>query len=99
MASPHSRQYSPLQRWKTRDTKFDSKGYVLVKVPEHPRAFRGGWYYEHRLVAERILGRLLNTYETVHHLNEIKNDNRELNLFVCTRSEHDHAHALTLAVA
>lgn len=71
----------------------------MVKVPEHPRAFRDGWYYEHRLVAERQLGRLLETWETVHHINEIKHDNREINLFVCTRKEHDHAHALTLVAA
>jgi hypothetical protein len=88
-------QYKPIQQWKSRDRKIDPNGYILVKVPEHPKAFRGGWYYEHRLVAERMLGRLLRTYETAHHVNEDKHDNREINLFVCTRSEHDHAHRLT----
>lgn len=91
--------YLPIQQWKKRDIKLHPKGYVMVKVPEHPKAFRGGWYYEHRLVMERELGRVLLTHETVHHLNEVKTDNREVNLFVCTRKEHDHAHALTTVAA
>jgi len=99
MASQPSSQYNPLTRWTTRDRQFDYKGYVLIKVPEHPKSFRGGWYYEHRLLAEKYLGRLLETYETVHHLNENKSDNTELNLFVCTRTEHNYAHALTLVAA
>jgi hypothetical protein len=99
MAQTHSRKYNPIEQWKTRERRQGPKGYVLVKVPEHPKAFGGGWYYEHRLIAERMLGRILRSHETVHHLNEVKYDNRELNLFVCTRSEHDYAHSLTLAVA
>lgn len=91
--------YQPIQQWKTRDRAVHPKGYILIKVPEHPRAFRGGWYYEHRLVVEKQIGRILNVYETVHHINEDKTDNREMNLFLCTRREHDYAHALTLAVA
>lgn len=87
--------YNPIQQWKTREWRVDSNGYVQIKVPEHPRAFSGGWYYEHRLVAEKLLGRLLKTYESVHHINEIKTDNRDVNLVVCTRQEHNHAHALT----
>lgn len=87
--------YTPILQWKKRDRKLHPKGYVMVRVPEHPKSFRGGWYYEHRLVVEAELGRVLEMYETVHHLNEIKTDNRELNLFVCTRQEHNHAHVLT----
>lgn len=87
--------YIPIQQWKKRETVIHPKGYVMVKVPEHPKAFKGGWYYEHRLVVEKEIGRVLENYETVHHLNEVKTDNREINLFVCTRKEHDRAHALT----
>lgn len=50
--------------------------------------------YEHILVAEAHYG-LLDRWETVHHINEIKNDNRLLNLFVCTRDWHDRAHGMT----
>jgi hypothetical protein len=67
-------------------------GYVLVKS-KHPKAF-GGKYFEHILVVEEHLGRQLKNWETVHHINEIKNDNRIENLFVCSRSEHDKAHGI-----
>jgi len=72
----------------------ETRGYVRVLVPEHPRAFCNGWVYEHRLVAERMLGRLLYRGETVHHINECKADNREVNLFVCLHDEHIKAHGL-----
>lgn len=96
MAHPSS-AYKPIQQWKSRDKRINYKGYVEIKVPEHPKAFCGGWYYEHRLIAEKMLGRVLKKHETVHHLNEHKQDNREINLFICTRTEHNRAHALTPA--
>lgn len=83
--------YKPLQRWYKRERKMNENGYVLVKVPEHPKSFCGGWYYEHRLCAEKDFGRVLFSYETVHHINECKTDNFPENLFVCTRKEHDYA--------
>ena len=92
-----SPSYSPIKEWHDRELKFDTRGYILVMVPEHPKSFRGGWYYEHRLVSERSIGRVLFSDETCHHLNEDKFDNREINLFVCTRKEHNKAHALTAA--
>jgi hypothetical protein len=82
--------YFPLARWVGRKSKRLS-GYVLVFVPEHPKNF-GGWYYEHRLVYERDIKRVLETWETVHHINQIKTDNRLCNLFVCTEAEHRKAH-------
>lgn len=69
----------------------DDKGYVRVLRPDHPRNIRG-YAYEHRLVMEEYLGRFLNYWETVHHINEIKVDNRLDNLFLCTHSEHSAIH-------
>lgn len=86
--------YSPILGWTTRDRKINENGYVLVWVPEHPKSFKGGWYYEHRLFMERELGRILKRWETVHHINEDKTFNAYENLFVCSRQEHDYA-ALT----
>lgn len=83
--------YKPLQKWYKRERKTNDNGYVLVKVPEHPKSFCGGWYYEHRLCAEKAFGRVLFSYETVHHINECKTDNTPENLFVCTRREHNFA--------
>ena len=84
--------YTPIQRWEKRKTRM-LDGYVLIWVPEHPKSFRG-WYYEHRLVYEKHIGAILDSSETVHHINLDKQDNRMLNLFVCTEAEHRKAHML-----
>lgn len=89
-------KYTPIQKWYKRETKLNDHGYVLVYVPEHPKSFGGGWYYEHRLAAERQVGRVLEKWETVHHISGVKTDNSTYNLFVCTRKEHDLADRLTL---
>ena len=77
--------------WNKKEYKISREGYVLIKVPEHPKSF-GGWYYEHRLVIEKKLDRILEIWETVHHINENKQDNRIENLFLCTREQHSKAH-------
>lgn len=91
MDTERRRKYLPIQNWDDRNIEFSASGYVLVWVPEHPKSFGGGYYYEHRLVMERHLGRLLESWETVHHINEDKMLNIPDNLFCCTRREHDHA--------
>jgi hypothetical protein len=83
--------YSILQSWGKRESKISREGYVLVKVPEHPKSFKG-WYYEHRLVLEKRLDRILNVWETIHHINENKQDNKIENLFLCTKEQHSKAH-------
>jgi hypothetical protein len=84
--------YSPIKVWNKRDSKVSKEGYVLIKVPEHPKSFKG-FYYEHRLIIEKEIGRILQDWETVHHINENKIDNRLINLFLCSRSQHNKAHA------
>jgi len=83
--------YIPIKTWTKRDRKISKEGYVLVKVPEHPKNFKG-WYYEHRLIIEKQLNRIINDWETIHHINEDKLDNRLINLFLCSRIEHNKAH-------
>ena len=83
--------YKPIRVWIKRDRKISREGYVLINVPEHPKAFRG-FYYEHRLVIENQINRILNDWETIHHINEDKQDNRLINLFLCSRIEHNKAH-------
>lgn len=84
-------RYYPVEKWDKAERKTNKRGYILVWVPQHPKSFDGGWYYEHRLMGEHMLGRVLKCWETVHHINENKTDNSWLNLFVCTRKEHDYA--------
>lgn len=70
---------------------FDDKGYVRVRMTDHPYQVHG-YVYEHRLVLEDALGRYLRSWEACHHINEIKEDNRVSNLYLCTVSEHSKIH-------
>lgn len=61
-----------------------SQGYISVLIePDSPyfcMANSGGYVLEHRLVMAQHLGRPLQPYETVHHINGIKDDNADDNL-------------------
>lgn len=49
-------------------------GYVLVKNTAR------AWTYEHRMVMEKMIGRALQSTESVSHKNGIRDDNRPENL-------------------
>lgn len=62
----------------------------MVFAPDHPKAIKG-WYYLHRLLAEKAMGRILESYEEVHHILG-KSCNHPDALFVVYRHEHEKAH-------
>jgi hypothetical protein len=70
-----------------------SDGYITILMPEHPRADGDGYVKEHRLVVEDYIGRYLTDKEIIHHINEIRTDNRIENLMIFpTNSAHIKFH-------
>jgi hypothetical protein len=79
-------------KWK--GGKRNHQGYVEIMIPDHPYANECGYVYEHRHVIEQHIGRFLESNEVVHHINEIKNDNRIENLQLLSNEEHVRLHSL-----
>lgn len=69
-------------------------GYIFVYCPSHPFASHN-YVYEHRLVMEKRLGRYLYPWELVHHINDVKDDNRDENLQRLT-SQLEHLPSIIL---
>jgi len=67
----------------------DRGGYILIYSPNHPYRNNNNYVREHRLVMEKYLGRYLYPWETVHHINGIKDDNRIENLKLLPGNEHN----------
>ena len=67
-------------------------GYYGIWKPDHERADKQGYVYEHTLVAEEKYGRLPDKGEVVHHINLDKLDNSPENLWLCGHREHIACH-------
>lgn len=63
-------------------------GYIEVYYPKHPDTTVSGWMLEHRLVAEKKIGRRLTRNEHVHHVNADRCDNDPTNLEVIDAGIH-----------
>lgn len=64
----------------------DKKGYVYV-TPNRNQTKK-----EHIAVMENFIGRRLEKGEVVHHINNVKSDNRLSNLLLCSNAEHTRIH-------
>ena len=74
-------------------------GYWEIYKPDHSRARKAGYVYEHILIVEELLGRPLKFYgpkhkdnEIVHHIDFNKLNNNPENLYVCKTGSHRKLH-------
>ena len=82
-----------MERNKERYThKMVHKGYAHTRVPDHPEADKAGYVPDHRLSAEKVIGRSLGNGEIVHHINFRKRDNDPSNLAVMGGNDHHRVH-------
>lgn len=77
------------KRHKSYNTK---EGYKQIFSPHSSSARKNGYAPEHRVKAEKKLGRALGPDEIVHHIDGNKRNNRMRNLQVMTRGEHWRIH-------
>lgn len=80
-------------KWKGGVTVVNS-GYRKVRVEDHPNRDRDGYVFEHRLVMEFLLARLLTSDEVVHHRDHNRQNNLSENLFLFPNNRaHSSFHA------
>ncbi|HUU64131.1 MAG TPA: HNH endonuclease [Dehalococcoidia bacterium] len=82
--------------WKGGQT-VDNHGYTLIRLhPDHPfypMAKSNGYVPEHRLIMAKKLGRCLESWEIVHHIDGKRGHNSEMNLELGSQRTHKLSYA------
>jgi len=71
---------------------FMKGGYAYSKMEDHHFANSLGYVLEHRLVWERHNNAILLPWADVHHINEVKTDNKPKNLNAMMHGQHSTYH-------
>lgn len=71
--------------------RINHNGYIVIRMPNHPNAVNG-YIFEHRLIMEKKLGRILKPNEIVHHIDHDKLNNDFSNLIILSKKEHNLQH-------
>ena len=66
-------------------------GYVMIRMPRHPRAGTNGYVFEHIVAWEQHFGHPLPNGYVIHHINGVRHDNRHQNLLALPRKGHSPA--------
>ena len=74
------------------DPEWVDKNYKDINSYGYKRAKHERYKVEHRLIAEKMLGRPLTKEDIVHHVDLDKLNNEEYNLYICNKSEHTKLH-------
>ena len=69
-------------------------GRIFIYMPNHPNANNKGYIRRSHVVVEKRVGRLLLRDEVVHHINGKVGDDRDKNLELLTKPEHDRISVL-----
>ena len=72
----------------------DFDGYWLILKPEHLNSNKQGYIRKSRLIVSTFLNRPLDRKEVIHHINEIKDDDRLENFYLFKKREHDKYHTI-----
>ena len=82
----------PRNSWWKGGRVYSTDGYIWTMCPDHPKATKKGYVYEHRLVMEKAIGRYLSSDEVVHHIDGVKDNNSLQNLALTNFSQHSRHH-------
>lgn len=94
--SDYNKSKNPMNKKWTKKMRLKKREQVLDRVGKGEKAYNKFLgRHEHRVVAERMLGRKLKKNEVVHHIDLNKQNNDEKNLVVLpSNSEHSHLHQI-----